>query len=80
MTASFSEDFLQRYPAFRGELSPGDQRIGEQWFAVWTNAQESAAEALQLRAAAERKAGRVEVADALEAASTSLDVIDQAAY
>jgi len=80
MTASFSEDFLQRYRAFRGDLSPGDQRIGEQWFAVWKDAQESAAQALQLRAAVERRAGRVEVADALEAASTSLDDIDPAAY
>ncbi len=45
-TSPFSEEFLKRYPAFRGALSPGDQATGEQWFAIWNAARESAADVL----------------------------------
>lgn len=40
--STFSEDFLKRYPAFRGDLTPGDQSIGEQWFRIWQAAQDAA--------------------------------------
>lgn len=76
----FSKDFLVRYPAFRGDLSPADQRIGEHWFSIWTEAQASAAAALTIRASIERKAGRAVVADALDAAATALNVVDPAEY
>lgn len=80
MSSGFPDDFLRRFPAFRGELEYGDRRIGEQWLQVWEAAHASARESLYLRASIERKAGRIEVADAIEASATSLDVVDPSAY
>lgn len=44
VTQFFPEDFLRHFPAFRGELSPSDQAIGEQWVRVWQAAQEAMAQ------------------------------------
>lgn len=35
---NFSPAFLEAFPAFVGDLSPGDQAIAQMWFAVWTKA------------------------------------------
>lgn len=42
MNTTFPEDFLQQFPAFRGELTQGDRAAGEQWLLVWQAAQKAA--------------------------------------
>lgn len=39
----FGEDFLQRFPAFRGDLSDSDLATGLQLYSAWKAAKESAA-------------------------------------
>lgn len=67
-TEHFSADLLAVFKAFKGDLTAGDLALGRQWFRVWEQAQEAMREAVQARAAQERRLGRVEVADALESA------------
>lgn len=70
----FTADFLYIYPEFKGELSQVDIAKGQQWFRVWRAAQESMRQAICVRAVVERRAGRIEVADALDAAASESSV------
>lgn len=70
----FTADFLDIYPAFKGDLLPGDLATGQQWFRVWQAAQQSMRQAISVRAVVERRSGRVEVADALDAAASESSV------
>lgn len=66
-TEQFSPDFLAVFKAFNGDLSAADLALGRQWFRVWEQAQDAMRDSVLARAAQERRLGRVEVADALEA-------------
>jgi len=75
----FSHDFLAVYTAFKGELTQGDLSIGQQWFRVWQAAHDSMRGSIQVRASEERQSGRVDVADALLAATAPSSVLANAA-
>lgn len=70
----FTHDFLDVYPAFKGELTQGELGVGQQWFRIWQAAQLSMRQAMSVRAMVERRAGRVEVADAIDAAASESSV------
>lgn len=70
----FSQGFLDAYPNFNGNLSAAEVTDGERLYAVWQRAQESMRKAIEVRAQVERRSGRIEVADALEAACSPLAI------